>query len=652
MGDRDKKKDELISELQKLRKKIARLERDRTGVRKHTGKPAESPPVERIFRTLPVMVMAFDSRGTVIHWNEECERVTGYTAEEIEGNPNSISLLHPASDQQAQFVRDWSKTGMEFFGKDFDLVSKDGRLKMISWSCVSRRYPVPGWDFWWVGADITNCRGTLQAFKDAETQYRDLYENAPVGYHMAGPNRKIIDINQTELDLIGYTREEIVNKKSIRDLISEEFFDRYESLWAQFQKKEIDEAKGIEFCMVHKEGRRIPVRLDATVIRDVDRNLLRTRCVVVDISEPKRLEVELRQAKEQAENATGLKDKFVSLVSHDLRSPFVAILETLKFLEGSSDRPSNSEQRDLIRHSLNTCESALTMIDQLLNISRLQTGKIKPRFRFSDGRDLCESQIEKLKYLADKKGIQLFNEIPKGCRLYVDPELFGGVVQNLLSNAVKFCGKGDVVTVFVPNREKGSLAVKDSGPGINKKLLPNLFKFEEKTATFGTGGERGSGLGLPFSKEIVDLHSGTLTVETEEKKGSTFTIRLPNVLPKILIVDDTLEDRIFLKKMLQDLEVEIREAENGENGFRSLIELSPHLIITDCRMPILDGIGFIKKIRSNKETEGIPVILMTSANNPGFRETALKAGADDFFIKPLSREDLLARVESFLQAGG
>jgi len=653
MDDRKKKKDELISELLKLRKKVARLE-------KAKGKGAPAPKkgktegdtnLGEVLRNFPVMVVAFDDQCNVLYWNKECELATGYTAEEVESNSKAFQLLFPNPDPQTQLLSDWCQAGVDFASKDFYLACKDGSIRLTSWSCVAKQYPIPGWATWWTGRDVTGYRGTMVALHDAEKRYRDLYENAPVGYHMAGPDRKIIDINKTELNLIGYTRDEIVNKKSIHDLISKEDFEKYENQWKLFDSKEADEAIGIEFNMVHKNGNRIPVRLDATIIRDENNELLRTRCVVVDISEPKQMEAELRKAKDLAESATVLKDKFVSLVSHDLRSPFVALLETLKFVVGEAKSAPSEDHTDLLQHSVNTCESALQMIDQLLNISRLQTGNIKPKFQFADARSLCDRDIEKLAYLAEKKGIEIRNEIPERFRIYVDHELFEGVIQNLLSNAVKFCDKGDRITLFCPPGKDTTIAVKDSGMGIKKEILPNLFKFEEKTSTLGTSGERGSGLGLPFSKEIIDLHGGTLTVESKEGKGSTFFVQLPSVRPTILIVDDSKEERGLLKRILKNMDLEILEAENGAEAFDIVSDQNLHLVITDLKMPVLDGFGLLERVRNNKKTEGLPVIITTSGNNPKFRDKAIQLGSDEFFVKPLPREDFLSRVETFLQVG-
>jgi signal transduction histidine kinase len=248
-----------------------------------------------------------------------------------------------------------------------------------------------------------------------------------------------------------------------------------------------------------------------------------------DITDRKKEEEALKLAKEQAEAATKLKDNFISLVSHDLRSPISSI--ALLFSElGRNEKIFDGADKvflEMINDAQITCETLIDTIDQLLDISRLQTGKIELRpFPFKV-EPLVSEVFAGVVSIAKEKGVELVNEVPEELLLNADRSLVARVVGNLVSNALKFSGKGDKITVYVVSEQPLALAVKDSGAGVNQKNIPNLFKHDIKTSTVGTGGERGAGLGLPLSNDIMTLHGGDISVESAIGEGSVFYLNFP-----------------------------------------------------------------------------------------------------------------------------
>ncbi|MCP4700827.1 MAG: response regulator [Gammaproteobacteria bacterium] len=237
--------------------------------------------------------------------------------------------------------------------------------------------------------------------------------------------------------------------------------------------------------------------------------------------------VKLKEAKNQAEQASELKDKFISLVAHDLRSPLAGILTALDYMYTDTEAPLNEDHQDIVGRLLKIGKSLVQMIEDVLNVGRLKTGKVKVKRVNMDGHEAVAAAIDSLSYLAKQKGVTLINEVPPGTRIYADPALYGEVIQNLTSNGIKFCNKGERVRFFMLPEEAASLAVEDNGVGVNPKVLPNLFRIEEKTSTPGTAGEQGTGFGLPFSHDIMTAHGGSLSVESELGKGTTFFVKLP-----------------------------------------------------------------------------------------------------------------------------
>jgi PAS domain S-box-containing protein len=258
-----------------------------------------------------------------------------------------------------------------------------------------------------------------------------------------------------------------------------------------------------------------------------------------DITGRKKAEAELRVAKEQAEAATALKDEFVSLVAHDLRSPFASITGMLRILESDEENPLNNVQRNLLQRALSSGERLLVMIEKLLNLSRLQTGAIVPKKAFFEAKMAVATAVADLSHLAREKGVKLTYDIPSDLRLYADYDLFIEVIVNLLSNSIKFCRRGDSITIYTPDGRLGVIAVRDTGVGISQGAIPNLFKSDIPTTTRGTAGEVGTGLGLPFCHSIMVANGGSLEVESKPGAGTVFYVVLPQAHPKALILENT-----------------------------------------------------------------------------------------------------------------
>ncbi|MBI3793263.1 MAG: response regulator [Nitrospinae bacterium] len=287
------------------------------------------------------------------------------------------------------------------------------------------------------------------------------------------------------------------------------------------------------------------------------------------------------------------------------------------------------------------------MVDDLLDISRLQGGKMIMHTSFASAAVLSARAISGLSAVADKKGVRFVNEIPQNLALYGDVSLLQEVFNNLASNAVKFCKNGDVIRFHSPASDEGAVAITDTGVGINPKLTPDLFKHEVKTSAFGTADEPGTGFGLPLCADIVKAHGGVIDVASEQGKGSTFTIRLPRVRPSILVVDDDRPMRRLTIALLDHLGCVIREATNGAEALEQIKTARPHLILSDIQMPKMDGYGLLSELKKDSSLKDIPVILMTAFGIEE-RTKAFQLGASDFIAKPVNKDELLPRVRRFI----
>ncbi|MDH5509841.1 MAG: response regulator [Nitrospinota bacterium] len=394
-----------------------------------------------------------------------------------------------------------------------------------------------------------------------------------------------------------------------------------------------------------------PGGYDERMIRRLEPTLGACANIIIgarDRHQRKRERAELLKAKEAAEEATKLKDQFVSLIAHDLRSPFTSILGFMRMLEYDSKGKLDERQLATISSAINSGENLLEMIDNILDISRLKTGKLQVRSSFHDLRQLAVIAINAVSALAQEKGVRISNMAPEGSRIYADRGLYCSVLQNLLSNAIKFSSEGQEVVVFRPDGSRTELAVRDYGSGIKEAFIADLFRHEVKTTSVGTKGEKGTGLGLPYSADIMTAHGGRIWHCKGQERGSVFYTMIPFVRPRVVVVDDSPGIRALARVYLEDIDVEVIECEDGEEALFNIRNNPPHLVITDIYMPGVGGLDIIKAVREEKSTSHLPVIVVTSDAGMEVRERALRAGADDFTTKPLAPNEFIPRVRRFL----
>lgn len=354
------------------------------------------------------------------------------------------------------------------------------------------------------------------------------------------------------------------------------------------------------------------------------------------------------KATEMAENATKLKDKFVSLVVHDIRSPMATTIGMLELFMSSGKNTFTEKQQRLMSKCVASNRALLQMVEEVLNINRLKSGKIILSKTFFDAKYLADEMIQRLDFSITEKFLTVDNHLPVKTRLYGDRALIGEVIQNLLTNAIKFSDVGDKISVVLnPN---GDVAVQDQGRGIPEELIPKLFAIEEKVSTPGTAGEVGTGFGLPFSFDIMLAHLGELKVQSILGDGSTFTVCLRKVIPHVLVVDDDDIAREVLIDLLTPLDVIFTEAINGEQALSILEEMDelPHLIISAINMPRIDGIELLKKLMNRPGLCKIPVIMLTANQDEEIRTLVFNCGAKDFIVKPLEVSDAVPRIRQFV----
>lgn len=381
---------------------------------------------------------------------------------------------------------------------------------------------------------------------------------------------------------------------------------------------------------------------------------------------------QLAKAKEIAENANLAKSRFLANMSHELRTPLNAVLGFTQLMQrDESLSPENKQNLTIINRS---GQNLLELIDDILEMSKIEAGQITLNENSFDLYYLLDSLEEMFSLKAKSRSLDLILNRDPDLPQYIktDEGKLRQVLINLLSNAIKFTPEGSVSLYAKTTTQKNRLyfAVEDTGVGISPDEIDKLFNPFEQTEA-GRKSQEGTGLGLPISQNFVRLMGGELVVMTNIDRGTTFSFEIAFKLVetseiartqklrvigleanqpqyRILVVDDRLESRILLTKLLSSVGFQVKEAENGQAAITIWQNWEPHLIWMDMRMPILDGYEATRIIKAHTKGQAIAIIALTASAFEEERHLVLDAGCDDFVRKPFSEEVLWEKMAQHL----
>jgi signal transduction histidine kinase/ActR/RegA family two-component response regulator len=391
-----------------------------------------------------------------------------------------------------------------------------------------------------------------------------------------------------------------------------------------------------------------------------------------DITDRKRADQALRSAKEEAENANRAKSEFLSRMSHELRTPLNSILGFSQILKmhDLASRP-----RECVEHILKGGTHLLGLIDEVLDIARIEAGKLSFSQEPVLVSDSVDQVLDMVRPLADARNIVLTFDRPSSCRQHVlaDRQRLHQVFLNLLSNGVKYNQDGGRVDVLCSKTETGQLrvSIRDTGAGISESDQARLFSpFERLSAN--ESGVQGTGLGLALSKRLMEAMGGKIGLSSLPGNGSTFWIELPCVdAPKdvaarqeqtsvvgIKHIDGTrmvlyIEDNLSNIRLMEHIvsyrpNIRLVPAMQGRLGLELAREEDPDLILLDLHLPDVSGAEVLKRLQADPKTSGIPVVMISADATPGQVSRLLSAGAASYITKPLNVERLLKVFDDHL----
>jgi DNA-binding response OmpR family regulator/nitrogen-specific signal transduction histidine kinase len=415
------------------------------------------------------------------------------------------------------------------------------------------------------------------------------------------------------------------------------------------------------------------------------------------------MELELeRIEKEKVLELEQIKSRFFTSVTHEFRTPLTLILGPIEDLV-----LRNSEKyfinRDIVRIIYRNASRLKQLINQLLDISKLETGQLKLLVSEGQVEEFVRRILHSFLSMAESKRITYAYDLPvTSTKVYFDRDKLEKILTNLISNAFKFTPEGGRINISMKNsRAQGEsgiqfieIEVSDTGRGIPEDQLDQIFQRFYQVSTSDKQKEAGTGIGLALTKELVELHRGKISVESEPGRGSSFTVKLPvsrdhfheeEILSEpaeeltaketaIPGIDPELPDEIDLKNSQQEdvanapiilivednhdlthyISQHLREsyriltAENGKAGLGEAIDHIPDLIISDVMMPVMDGVEMCQKIKKDERTNHIPVIMLTARTEMDSKLEGLESGADDYIFKPFDIRELRARITNLI----
>ncbi|MGH8220031.1 MAG: response regulator [Steroidobacteraceae bacterium] len=373
----------------------------------------------------------------------------------------------------------------------------------------------------------------------------------------------------------------------------------------------------------------------------------------------------------EAEELSRLKDEFLATMSHELRTPLNAIFGWITLLRtGRLDAPTEERALETIERN---ARSQKRLIEDLLDVSRIVTGKVTLELAMVEARRIAEASVETMMPAAQAKGIALVPLLDAGVgTLRGDPARLQQIVCNLLSNAIKFTPLGGRVEIVLARRgPEAEISVRDTGQGIKPEFLPYVFdRFRQEDGSISRR-HGGLGLGLAIVRHLVELHGGTITAASEgEGQGATFTLRVPirpgvtsgqgtalRPLPAgaallegvhVLVVDDDPGAREVIAQILASLGARVSLAASGPAALTLLFERKPHVLVADLGMPEMDGFALIEQVRALDPNLGgrIPAVAVTAYATMHDRLRALRAGYQNHIAKPVEAEELAAIIAS------
>ncbi len=622
-----------------------------------------------------------DVNGTILEVNEPALQVIGMTRDDVVGKPFWDTYWWNFDEQNKEKLKSLVQQAAAGEAVREDVTYRiagdvrrmvDCNLRPVMNDDGNIRYLIPS------GVDITDRHAAEVALLHKQQQLRMALSAGGMAAWEWTPEGSVWEIEL--LDLLGQSRDEEASSEQFFKSVHPEDLPGLREAWRRATKGE-DEYHH-EFRVIHADGRLQWLAGIGTATHDDDGNVNRMYGLNWDITARKERERQLQEARAAAEAANDSKSAFLANMSHEIRTPMTAILGYTELMSNLVENAEAKSHLQTIRHN---GDFLLGIINDILDLSKIEANKFDVDFQRFNPANVVEDVRSIMNVRATESelslDVQYRSEIP--VEIESDPKRLKQILINLVGNAIKFTKKGGVNVGVSYEDGKLVFQITDSGIGIPAKQQDRLFQpFSQGDHSvnreFG-----GTGLGLAISNRLATMLGGSIRVESEEGRGSTFTVsvavgnvdgvemaqpklgEVPLVVAtspetialdcRVLVVDDRRDIRFLSRRFLTDAGATVKEAEDGEVAIKTYKETSENgnafdLILLDMQMPRLDGYATAKQLRLLGFTG--PIIALTADAMQGDMSKCIEAGCNDYLSKPIDKTRLLETVFRFSQTNG
>ncbi|MBD9358326.1 CHASE domain-containing protein [Methylomonas albis] len=624
-----------------------------------------------LYELSPLGIALLDVHGKFVEFNHAFQRMTGYTAEEIK----QLDYLSLSADKQQDLDEqlNWlAKTG-QYGADEATFIHKRGRPVSLQLS-GTKVAGAEGQEYiWFIAEDVTQAKANKEVLRQSELKYRKLFNSSHDAVMMAD-NSGFLDCNQATLDLFGYDAVSEFCRLHPGKVSPPNQADGRDSLTLANEYIVTAIKNGhLEFEWLHRraDGTIFPAQVTLARV-SLDGHLV-LQCVVRDLSERKRVEQALIDAKEAAESMAAFKSEFLANMSHEIRTPMNVVIGLSQL---ALNKPVSNEVRDFLQKIHGSSVSLLGILNDILDFSKIEAGKLGLEHAEFNLNSVLDNLHNLFALSAAEKRLdfkmEVAPDVPFG--LVGDGLRLQQILSNLLGNALKFTEQGGVTLRVVlldlhDDQAKLGFSVTDTGIGIPAADLPKLFQSFSQLDASITRRFGGTGLGLSISEKLLQSMGSDFNVESSLGQGSNFSfelllgvaapqVGLPAARPNsetqagglatmlgergaalrgahILVAEDHVINQKVLKEFLELCGISVDLAGNGQEALSLLQDHTYDAVLMDVHMPVMSGLATTEYIRRNPAYKDLPIIALSAGVTQEEREKCLASGMNDFVVKPI-----------------
>jgi PAS domain S-box-containing protein len=580
---------------------------------------------ETLAAVLPVAIIGIDGNGLVDLWSSGAAAIFGVGEEETLGKapPGFLGFARDAEFERASPVR--TKDGWPL-DVEFHLARRASGGMML----------------------VAEAGGRTKA----EARLRELLEAAPDAILEVDAEGRIVLLNRVSEELFGYPRQELLGMP-VETLLPQAMSQRHAAHRASYAATPSTRpmGHGLTLTARRQDGTEFPVEVSLSPIRsDGGFSVL---AIVRDVTERKAFEEKIRTTNQElaarnreVEKANHLKSEFLASMSHELRTPLHTIIGFTELLAEESPGPLNDAQKRFLGHVHHDSVHLLELINDILDLSKIEANRMELRIESFDAHEVVREALQGMAPAGEAKHISIEDRIVDAVFVRADRVRFREILTNLLSNAVKFTARGGRVWVesWIADPALASFSVSDTGMGIAKDDQAVIFDRFRQVGSAASGVREGTGLGLAIVKRLVEMHGGTIAVDSTPGKGSVFTFTIPlengnkKGQPVVLVIEDEPAGRELLASYLNPLGIRTEFAETADEGIALAREIRPDAVTLDLMLHGKTGWRVLEDLRKTTETNGVPILVVSVLDK---QREAMNRGATEYLQKPLSKEKLL-----------